>query len=156
MRRKDREITELSEIVDVLRRCNTIRIAMISEGQPYIVPISFGIDDNGGRVTLYFHSALNGRKIEALAQNPRVCIEGDIFYKTEATQHGITARYESVIGVGEAQRVEGEELMHGLHCLMAHYGYEEHPLDCCKHLPITAVYKIVLSSLTGKRNLPQK
>ena len=157
MRRKDREISDREDMLDVLRRCDTIRVAMVSEGAPYIVPISFGIEAEEGRpVALYFHCARTGRKAEALAQNPRVCVEADIFYKTESTPHGITARYESIIGFGSAHPVEGEEKQRGLRCLLEHYGYTSYPLDSCAYLPATAVYKITLDSLTGKRNLPQE
>ena len=67
---------------------------------------------------------------------------------------GITARYESVIGFGIATRVEGEEKLHGLCLLVARYGYADYPVDTCHGLSHTAVYKVELISLTGKRNLP--
>lgn len=155
MRRKDREIADRSEQLDVLRRCETIRVAMVSDGEPYVVPLSFGMEEKDGQVILYFHSAQAGRKVAALEQNARVCIEADIFYKTDPTPHGITTRYESIIGFGTAERIEGEEMLHGLRCLLKHYGYTAYTPESCKHLPITAVYKITLTSLSGKRNLPQ-
>ena len=155
MRRKDREITDAAEALDVLRRCETIRVAMLSEGWPYVVPLSFAVEEGEqGRLTLYFHSAAAGRKVEALAQDARVCIEGDIFYKNERVPMGITARYESVIGFGTATRVEGEEKLHGLRLLVERYCYTDYPVDSCHGLSHTAVYKVELSTLTGKRNLP--
>lgn len=154
MRRKDREITDKAEILDILRRCDTIRVGMVSEGVPYIVPLSFGAEEVDGQVVLYFHSAAEGRKIEALARHPSVCIEADIFHKTETTPHGITSRYESVLGFGTAHPVEGEEKLHGLRLLIEHYGYDTYPLESCRMLSHTAVYKICLTELTGKKNLP--
>lgn len=154
MRRTDREITDRSELLSILRRCETIRVAMVSDGAPYIVPLSFGFEEQGDSIVLYFHSALSGRKVEALAQAPFVCIEADIFYKTEPTARGITARYESLIGFGSTEKLEGDEKLHALRCLLAHYGYATDTLPSCTYLPHTAVYKVTLSSLTGKRNLP--
>lgn len=154
MRRKDREITNRAEMVSILRRCETVRIGMVSDGMPYIVPISFGIEESGEQVILYFHCAPSGRKTDALAQNPHVCIEADIFYKTEQTPHGITARYESIIGFGTAHEIAGDEKLHGLRLLLDHYGYLDYPLDSCPFLSHTGMYKICLTSLTGKRNLP--
>lgn len=157
MRRKDREITEPAEVLEVLRRCETLRVGMLSEGWPYVVPVSFAVEEAApGRVAVYFHSAAVGRKVEALAQNARVCIEGDIFYKNEQVPMGITARYESVIGFGIATRVEGEEKLHGLRLLVARYGYADYPVDTCHGLSHTIVYKVELNSLTGKRNLPSE
>lgn len=154
MRRKDREITDKAELLAMLRRCDTIRVGMVSEGVPYIVPLSFGVEEKEGQVVLYFHSAAAGRKADALAQASEVCIEADIFYKTESTPHGITARYESVLGFGTAHPVEGEEKLHGLRLLIEHYGYDTYPLESCRMLSHTAVYKICLTELTGKKNLP--
>ena len=155
MRRKDREMTEPAEVLAVLQRCETLRVAMLSEGWPYVVPVSFAVEEGEqGSVAVYFHSAAVGRKVEALAQNAHVCIEGDIFYKNEQVPMGITARYESVIGFGIATRVEGEEKLHGLRLLVARYGYADYPLDTCHGLNHTIVYKVELISLTGKRNLP--
>lgn len=154
MNRKEREVKDFLDIVDILKRCNTIRLGLINQGVSYVVPVSFGLDIVDGKVVLYFHGAGAGLKADCIAQNNHVCIEGDIFYKVEPTQRGITARYESVIGNGVVSKIEGEEKIHGLRKLVEHYGYDEYPIDRCKGLDHTAVYKIVLSSLTGKRNLP--
>ena len=42
MRRKDREIKEFDEIIDVLSRCKVLHLALISDGKPYAVPVNFG------------------------------------------------------------------------------------------------------------------
>ena len=156
MRRKDREITDKAELLDILRRCETLRIGMVSGGEPYVVPVSFGYEEAEGQVLLYFHCAPVGRKADALAQNPRVCVEADIFYRNETTPRGITARYESIIGFGTAEIVAGEEKLHALRCLLTRYGYTDcEPADC-HYLAHTAVYRITLHTLTGKRNLPER
>ena len=40
MRRKDREITDMETMLDILRRCDTVRIGMRGEEFPYVVPVS--------------------------------------------------------------------------------------------------------------------
>ena len=57
------------------------------------------------KAVIYFHCAQQGLKVELLKANPRVCVEGDIFIRVEKTTHGITVRYESVIGFGECQLI---------------------------------------------------
>lgn len=84
-----------------------------------------------------------------------MCVEGDIFYKVQETSHGITTRYESIIGIGTIEMVEGDEIITGLQAVCDHYNRSEYPIGRCKGLPMTAVYKITLSSLTGKHNLPE-
>ena len=153
MNRKEREVKDTFDIIDILKRCNTIRLGLINEGKPYVVPVSFGLDIVDKKAVVYFHGAATGLKTECIAQNNHVCIEADIFYKVGTTKIGITARYESVIGTGIVSKVEGDEKIHGLRKLVEHYGYYDYPIDRCKGLDYTAVYKIVLSELTGKRNL---
>lgn len=156
MIRKEREVKDFGDIVDVLKRCQTIRLGLINQNNPYVVSVSFGLDIVDEKVIIYFHSAIAGLKVDCITQNNRICIEADIFYKVEPTKTGITARYESVIGNGIVSRVEDGEKIYGLRKLVEHYGYNDYPLDSCKGLNKTTVYKIVLSELTGKRNLPER
>lgn len=153
MLRSNREITDKAEIIDVLRRCDTIRIGLYGDDFPYVVPVSFGVKVNDDIAAIYFHGAVRGYKTELLAKNPKVCIEGDIFYKVEPWDHGITARYESVIGFGDAEAVSGEEKVIGLKAILEHYNFPNYPIEQCKGLEATAVYKITVLQITGKRNI---
>ena len=155
MRRKDREVTNPDEILDILRRCDTIRIGIRGAEFPYVVPVSFGLEVEDGRPVVYFHCAREGFKLELLRQDPHVCVEGDIFIKIEPTDHGITTRYESVIGQGDFEILtDHEEIVHALKVLTEHYGYMNYPLTSCRALDFVCVGKIVLKEITGKRNLP--
>lgn len=147
-------MTDRSAIIDLLGRCDTLRLGLIDGNRPYVVPISFGMDVQDDQIVLYFHGAKKGLKIDCIRSNPNVCVEGDIFIKTEAVGHGITTRYESVIGFGTACEVEGEDKMHGLKTILDHYGYSDYPLDETSGVCHACVYKIVLTSVTGKHNLP--
>ena len=155
MRRKDREVQNHQEIWDILHRCDTIRIAIQGETHPYIVPVSFGMEIVDDKAVIYFHCAQQGLKVDLLRKNPNICVEADIFIKAEKTEHGITARYESVIGFGKCCFVsDANEIAHGLKLLTAHYGYFDYPSDKCAGLPHLLIGKILLDEITGKRNLP--
>lgn len=155
MRRKDREIHNKIEIFDILNRCDTIRIGMHGSQYPYVVPVSFGMEVVNDKAVIYFHCAQQGMKVDLLRANPCVCVEGDIFIRVEKTAHDFTTRYESVIGFGECQIItDSDEMKHGLKVLLAHYGYQEYPLDRCMGMGHLLVGKIVLDKITGKRNLP--
>ena len=73
MRRKDKEITDESEIESIIRNSLVCRLGLADNSTPYIVPLCFGYKDN----RLYFHSAKEGRKIEILKRNNEVCFEFD-------------------------------------------------------------------------------
>ena len=108
-----------------------------------------------GPAVIYFHSAQQGLKIDLLEKNPQVCVEGDIFIKTEKTTHGITTRFESIIGFGNCCLIkETNDIIHGLKLLTEHYGYADYPLDCCTGLQHLFMWKITLKEITGKQNLP--
>ncbi len=62
MRRKDREIVGLEGIESVIRKASICHLAMCDGKSPYVVPLCFGYDDG----VLYFHSAGEGRKLDAL------------------------------------------------------------------------------------------
>ncbi len=154
MRRKDREVSNKTEVFDILNRCDTIRIGIQGKQFPYVVPVSFGMEVVNDKAVIYFHCAQQGMKVDLLKINPCVCVEGDIFIQVEKTARGITTRYESVIGFGECQMITDiDEIKHGLKVLLGHYGYHEYPLDRCMGISHLLLGKIILDEITGKRNL---
>lgn len=155
MRRKDREIENKDEILDILKRCNTIKIGMYGDLYPYVVPVLFGMEIVENKTIIYFHCAKQGTKLDLLKANSHVCVEGEIFLQIEKTEHGITARYESVVGFGECTFVsDSKEIIHGMKLLMEHYGYNDYPLERCAGLNHLLVGKIILDEIYGKKNLP--
>ncbi|WP_278453702.1 pyridoxamine 5'-phosphate oxidase family protein, partial [Thomasclavelia spiroformis] len=57
MRRKDREITDFDEIMNIINKCDTCRLALFDKEFPYIVPLNFGVDIRDEQLYLYFHCA---------------------------------------------------------------------------------------------------
>lgn len=153
MRRSDREIKEISKIYGVVQRCQTIRLAMVDKGKPYVVPVSFGAEMINDQIVIYFHCAKEGMKVDILKNSPQVCVEGDVLFKIEPIKHGITARYESFIGFGNCEFLDNiEEKIHGLQVMVNHYGYTNYDLANCLGLEQTLVGKIVLKQVSGKTN----
>ena len=150
MRLENREIKEYSEIIDVLKRANTIRLGIHNEPYPYVVPLSFGFEEKDGEIVLYIHGAKEGFKHTLLEKNKNVCVEADIFHRCVETGSGITVEYESIIGFGEAILIDADEAVKGLDLLCSYYGYDgfEYNKSVLEHM---RVYKIVLKSITGKR-----
>lgn len=104
MRRKDREVTDLAEIEEILKECKTCHLAMVDEGRPYVVPLSYGYQlQEDGTLELYFHSAKEGRKLDILRKNNQVCFEmskeGEPVHADTPCNSGYY--YSSVIGYGE-------------------------------------------------------
>ena len=151
MRKADREITNFEEILEVLSRCDTIRLGISDAGAPYIVPLSFGYEVLDGKIAVYFHGAKAGRKAELLKSLPRVCVEADLCHGFPANAYGgYTCDYESVIGYGVVEMLSGEEAEKGLRLLMVHCGFPA--LGCPENaMAVTAVNRVILDELSGKR-----
>lgn len=157
MRRKDREITELTELLDVIRTCDVCRIAMNDEdGVPYIVPLNFGMTEQDGKISLHFHSALEGKKLDLIAKNPRVAFEMDTKHELEYFQDKgyCTYAYESVMGKGRIRILSEEDKFDSLTQLMEHYHPGENAYFNPAAMARTCVYCLDVEQITGKRKLP--
>ena len=66
MRRKDREITDFHKMIEILNACDCCRIGLVDENEAYIVPMNFGYEVVDNSLTLYFHCAKEGKKLDAL------------------------------------------------------------------------------------------
>jgi len=69
MRRKNLEEKDINVIEDILKECKVCRISLCCDGVPYIVPMNFGYDLKENNLTLYFHSALKGRKTDGIKKS---------------------------------------------------------------------------------------
>jgi len=150
MRRKDKQIGDREQIDAIIRSAQVCRLAMIDGTEPYLVPLSFGYD---GRA-IYFHSATEGRKVEALRRNARVCFEIDtgveLIRGASSCQWGM--RYASVIGYGDAVFIsDAEAKRRALALIMAHYGEGLHSFPE-KELARTLVFRVDIEQLAAKRS----
>lgn len=74
MRRKEKEINNITEIERIINESPVCRIALSDNGLPYMIPVCFGYSNRH----LYFHSANAGKKIDILKKNNNICFEFDI------------------------------------------------------------------------------
>lgn len=74
MRRKDRDITSPESIEAILTEARVCHLGMCLENIPYVVPLNFVHVGN----RLYVHSALKGKKLDILKENPNVCVQIDL------------------------------------------------------------------------------
>lgn len=146
MRNKTNEVTEFSEIVDIIARCDTIRIAMFDEPYPYIVPVNFGEEVVDGQIVFYIHTGYEGKKNELLKKNPNVAFEMDCNHELYYRESNMSCnfRYESVVGTGRMEIVPEEEKDKALTLFMNHY----HP-ETVKYHAMSAQIKTVIDRFHG-------
>lgn len=151
MRRKDKEMTDAGWIEKVLEEAEIIRIAMVDGDEPYLVAMNFAYA--GGAI--YLHSALEGRKIDALRKNGRVAFQTEtgveLILRPEAC--GCTVQFKSVFGSGRAVFItERPEKIKALDAIMKKYSDRtglEYP-DAA--LNKTLIIRIDIERMTGKKS----
>lgn len=158
MRRKDREVTDLEQILDIMRRCQVCRLALNDDGYPYILPLNFGMEVSDGQVVLYFHGAAAGTKYELLKKDPRAGFEMDCSLQVILNEQDCecSMEYESVVGKGNIELVSGEEKVHGLQVLMRQYRDGRTASFQDAVVAKTAVLKLTVTQLSAKRRLCAK
>ena len=116
MRRKDREISSREEIIRIIQEEGICRLAIKDEPYPYIVPMNYGIEIDKEQIILYFHSAMEGRKINLIKKDNKVGFEIDrnqgLVYDTEKGYCSIL--YECIIGNGEIVFLNRDEKIKAL------------------------------------------
>jgi nitroimidazol reductase NimA-like FMN-containing flavoprotein (pyridoxamine 5'-phosphate oxidase superfamily) len=149
MRRKEREIKDQEVILKILSQSSICRLAFNDEPYPYIVPLNFGYQ-NGA---LYFHCALEGRKLNLIKNNNHVGFE--IEYDSEVVKGKVacqyTTRYRSIIGTGNMEIIDDDEGKRmGLDVLMYQHGKTDN-----EYIPgalkKTLVLKLNIVSISAKQ-----
>ena len=153
MRRTDREITNLAEILDIIRSCHIMRLGTCRGGIPYVVPLNYGYEDG----SIYFHCAPAGEKLDFIRENSLVCfeIDTDIELIRAPEPSGFRMMYRSVIGWGHAFLSEEEtEKIKALDILMRQHQGPEGPYSD-NALRRVMLVRIDIDRMTGKHGSPE-
>jgi hypothetical protein len=153
-RRKDRTMKTSHEKELLLERTSVGRLAVTTEEGPYIVAVNYLFFEG----SIYFHSGLSGRKIEALRADPRVCFLIDKVGPQVLWEQGcgISQIYKSVVCFGKAEFVEDPVEKRGmLERMIRKYVPSNYPLPPMtdQNVEKTAVVRIIIESMSGKENV---
>ena len=157
--KREREVTDLQEILGILDKSRVVHVAMVDGDEPYLVPMNYGYTMEDGKLTLYLHGAIKGRKIDVLRANPKVffSMECDVepFDGPVACRYGIV--YSSLMGAGKAEILQDvEEKKAGLSILMKTQTGKDFVFDD-RMVSIVHVIRIDVDYYTAKkRPAPQR
>ena len=134
-----------------MRQCDSCVLALNDDGFPYIVPLNFGMDIEDGQLYLYFHCAMQGKKLDLIRKDNRATFEMDcdhnfILYDKRMS---CTMGYSSVIGHGLIEFVEDEKKYEALKVLMRQYHAEDFLFNI-DMIKVTTVLKMKVLDITGK------
>ena len=159
MTKRELQITDEAQIRKILDTAKVLNLGLAVDNEPYVVPMNYGYAMDGeGKLTVYLHSALKGKKLDMIRQNPRVFFELDCdltpFESEKPCQYGLS--YSSIMARGEAHIVEDvEEKMEALTILMKTQTGKDFSFNE-RLVSMVAVIRVDVSEYTAKhRPIPE-
>ena len=119
--KRESRVTDPAEIIRILDTAKVLHLGLSVNDEPYVVPMNYGYTMEDGKLTLYLHSAVRGKKLEMIQANSKVFFEIDCdrmpFEGRVPCQYGMV--YSSIMGRGTATIAEdAEEKMQAMSVLM--------------------------------------
>ncbi|MGB2783022.1 MAG: pyridoxamine 5'-phosphate oxidase family protein [Atribacterota bacterium] len=155
MRRKDKEIVDEKVMISIIEKAIVCKVAMCWQDEPYVIPMNFGYQDN----YIYLHSAREGRKLDILQNNDKVCIEFDVDVELVQSPEACktSMKYKSVLIFGTAVILKDiAEKKRALDIIMHHYychtslSVFPYPEDSLEKV---IIIKVKVKKMTGKESL---
>jgi uncharacterized protein len=152
MRLKEKELLDKESIKAIIRECSVCRLGLSVNDNPYIVPVSFGFDG----LSIYFHTAIEGKKIEYIQANNKVCFEFEHKVQLAPDQKDPckwTFSFQTVIGYGKIHELtEKDQKINGLSHIMAQYSKRKWVFNE-EILKMIRLWKISIENMTAKQSI---
>ena len=159
MTKRELQITDEGQIRAILDAAKVLHLGLCVDNEPYVVPMNYGYTMEDGKLTLYLHCAVRGKKLDMMRANPNVFFEMDCdhlpFEGEKPCQYGLA--YSSVMGRGTATIVEDvEEKMQAMSVLMKTQTQKDFEFNE-RLVSIVTVVRIDVAEYTAKkRPVPEK
>ena len=155
MRRVELEIHGKEQIEPILRGCTTLRLGMISQGMPYILPMVFGYQWTGEYPVFYLHCGMSGRKNDALVEGARIAfemdLEGPLTGRTPYA-NGYSREFCCVMGEGTVSFAKNnEEKIAGFGHIMEHQTGRSNYTYQPGWLTLAQVFTLTVDQLSASR-----
>ena len=145
-----KDIIEIDELVDIIKKCKICHVGMVDGDTPYVLGMNFGYADQA----IWLHCVKEGKKIDILKHNNKVCVEFDTDHKLFARHDHVACSwrlaYRSVIVHGHALFIDDyDEKVKGLNIFMKNYSDQdfEYSKPAVDNIQII---KIPIESITGR------
>lgn len=154
MRRKDKEIVEQKVMVSIIEKAIICRVGMCWQDEPYVIPMNFGYRNH----YIFLHSASEGRKLDILRNNNKVCIEFDVDVEMLQSQEvcKTSMKYKSILIFGTAVILKDvAEKKRALDIIIHHY--DNHNFPPLFHYSEEVMEKVIMikvkvEKMTGKES----
>ena len=151
-------VTDPEQIRHILDSGKVLHLGLSVNDEPYVVPMNYGYAWEDGKLVVYLHSAVRGKKLEMVQTNPKVFFSIDCdrmpFEGRVPCQYGMV--YSSIMGRGVASIVEDvEEKKQAMTLLMKTQTGKDFTFED-RLVSIVTVIRIDVSEYTAKhRPLPE-
>ena len=158
MTKRERQVTDPEQIRHILDTGRVLHLGLSVNDEPYVVPMNYGYTMEDGKLVMYLHSAVRGKKLDMIRANSKVFFEIDCdrmpFEGRVPCQYGMV--YSSVMGRGTAFIVEDvEEKKQAMALLMKTQTGKDFTFED-RLVSIVAVIRIDVAEYTAKhRPLPE-
>ena len=159
MTKRERQITDPQQIQRILDTGKVLHLGLAVDNEPYVVPMNYGYTKENGKLVMYLHSAVRGKKLDMIRINPKVFFEIDCdlvpFESELPCQYGLS--YSSVMGKGIARIVDDvEEKKKAMSVLMKTQTGKDFTFED-RLVSIVAVIRIDVEAYTAKhRPIPER
>jgi len=156
--KREARVTDPVQITHILDTAKVLHLGLSVNDEPYVVPMNYGYTMEEGKLVLYLHSAVKGRKLDMMRTNPKVFFSIDCdrmpFEGRVPCQYGLV--YSSIMGRGTATIVEDvEEKKQAMTVLMKTQTGKDFSFED-RLVGIVAVIRIDVAEYTAKhRPLPE-
>ena len=156
--KREIKITEPEGIARILDTAKVLHMGLAVDNEPYVLPMNYGYTLEEGKLVLYLHSAMKGRKLDMIRANSKVSFSIDCdrqpFEGRVPCQYGLV--YSSIMGRGTATIVEDvEEKMQAMSILMKTQTGKDFTFNE-RLVSIVTVIRIDVTEYTAKhRPLPE-
>ena len=156
--KREIKITEPHQIARILDTAKVLHMGLAVDNEPYVLPMNYGYTLEEGKLLLYLHSAVKGKKLDMIRANSKVSFSIDCdrqpFEGKVPCQYGLV--YSSIMGKGTATIVEDvEEKKQAMSILMKTQTGKDFTFNE-RLVSIVAVIRIDVAEYTAKhRPLPE-
>jgi len=140
-------------IKDILDKCDACFIGMVApDNTPYVLPFNFGYDGT----YLYFHSAPEGKKIDVLKNNSRVCVafstDHELAKQSDNVACSYSMKFRSVVAFGNIEFIDDYDLkVEALNHVMEKYTGRKFPFNAPAVNNVFA-FRMIIDSITVKES----
>ena len=145
-----KDIVDLDKLEELIKKCKICRVGMVDGDDPYVLAMNFGYEDQA----VWLHCAKEGKKIDILKRNNKVCLQFDTDHKFFSRHEHVACSwrmaYRSVLIHGHAIIIdEYDEKIKALKVFMKNYSDKEFEFSK-PSVDNILIIKVPVESITGR------